>query len=145
MNFSILYVFFILVLMLAALIADKLRPGLIMFSAVVLMLCGNILEPKEALEGFANKGMITVALLYLVSEGVRKSGILERIIYALLPQKNCTVSKANFRFLPAISFLSAFLNNTPVVVIFAPMIKNWAQKMHLSPTKFLIPLRYATI
>ena len=105
MNFSILYVFFILVLMLAALIADKLRPGLIMFSAVVLMLCGNILEPKEALEGFANKGMITVALLYLVSEGVRKSGILERIIYALLPQKNCTVSKANFRFLPAISFL----------------------------------------
>ena len=145
MNFSILYVFFILVLMLAALIADKLRPGLIMFSAVVLMLCGNILEPKEALEGFANKGMITVALLYLVSEGVRKSGILERIIYALLPQKNCTVSKANFRFLPAISFLSAFLNNTPVVVIFAPMIKNWAQKMHLSPTKFLIPLSYATI
>lgn len=145
MIFSILYVFIILVLMLVALIADKLRPGLIMFSAVVLMLCGNILEPQEALEGFANKGMITVALLYLVSEGVRKSGVLERIVYTLLPQKDCKVSMANFRFLPTISFLSAFLNNTPVVVIFAPMIKNWAQKMHLPPTKFLIPLSYATI
>ena len=131
--------------MLAALITDKLRPGLIMFSAVVLMLAVGILTPKEAIEGFSNKGMITVALLYLISEGVRNSGMLERIIYSLLPQKDCGVHKANFRFLPAISFLSAFLNNTPVVVIFAPMIKNWAQKMRLSPTKFLIPLSYATI
>lgn len=110
--------------MLAALITDKLRPGLIMFSAVVLMLAVGILTPKEAIEGFSNKGMITVALLYLISEGVRNSGMLERIIYSLLPQKDCGVHKANFRFLPAISFLSAFLNNTPVVVIFAPMIKN---------------------
>ena len=131
--------------MLAALITDKLRPGLIMFSALVLMLAVGILTPKEAIEGFSNKGMITVALLYLISEGVRNSGMLERIIYSLLPQKDCGVHKANFRFLPAISFLSAFLNNTPVVVIFAPMIKNWAQKMRLSPTKFLIPLSYATI
>ncbi len=145
MSFSILYVSLILVLMLVALITDKLRPGLILFSAVVLMLCGGILSPKEAIEGFSNKGMITVALLYLVSEGVRKSGILERIIYALLPAMNSSVRGANARFLPSISFLSAFLNNTPVVVIFAPMIKNWAYKMKLSPTKFLIPLSYATI
>lgn len=109
------------------------------------MLCGHIIDPKEALEGFSNKGMITVALLYLVSEGVRKSGMLERIIYRLLPKQNFSVQRANLRFLPVISFLSAFLNNTPVVVIFAPMIKNWAHKMKLPPTKFLIPLSYATI
>lgn len=145
MNFEIIYVCAIIMGMLAALVADRLRPGLILFSAVVLMLCGGIIAPKEALEGFSNKGMITVALLYLVSEGVRKSGILERIIYRLLPTENVTVAQGNFRFLPVISFLSAFLNNTPVVVIFAPMIKNWAHKMHLPPTKFLIPLSYATI
>lgn len=145
MTYSSIYVCIILVLMLAALVADKLRPGLILFSAVVMLLCGHILTPKEALEGFSNKGMITVALLYLVSEGVRKSGILERIIYSLLPQKACSVQRANLRFLPVISSLSAFLNNTPVVVIFAPMIKNWCHKMHLPPTKLLIPLSYATI
>ena len=44
-----------------------------------------------------------------------------------------------------ISTISAFLNNTPVVIIFAPIIKNWAEKMNLSPQKFLIPLSYATI
>lgn len=131
--------------MLISLIVDRMRPGLILFSAVVAMMAFGIISPKEAIAGFSNKGMITVALLYLVSEGVRKSGILDRIIYELLPKHRATVPQGNLRFLPAISLLSAFLNNTPVVVIFAPMIKNWANKMHLPPTKFLIPLSYATI
>lgn len=145
MGFEIVYVTLVLAGMLWALIADKLRPGLVLFTAVVLMLCGGILQPKECLEGFCNKGMITVALLYLVSEGVRKSGILNVVTYKLLPSKGVTLTRANLRFLPAISFISAFLNNTPVVVIFAPMIKNWARKMHISETKLLIPLSYATI
>ncbi len=145
MSFEIIFTFAVLVLMLVALISDKLRPGLILFSVVVLMLCGRILTADEAVSGFSNKGMITVALLYLVSEGVRNSGILQRIIYGLLPKKNINVMRGNLRFLPVVSFVSAFLNNTPVVVIFAPMIKNWAKKMNLPPTKFLIPLSYATI
>lgn len=145
MEFQIVFVGLILAFMLWALMTDKLRPGLVLFSAVVLMLCVGILQPKEALEGFSNKGMITVAMLFLVSEGVRRSGILERIIMGLLPKENSTVTQTNARLLPVISVISAFLNNTPVVVIFAPIIKNWAHKMHLPHTKFLIPLSYATI
>lgn len=47
--------------------------------------------------------------------------------------------------LPTIAFISAFLNNTPVVVIFAPIIKRWAESVKLPATKFLIPLSYVTI
>ena len=144
MSFSIIYVAVVLVFMLWALITDKLRPGLILFTGVVLFLCAGILSPSEALEGFSNKGMITVALLYLVSEGVRVSGFLGQITYRMLPKskngKRVSLTKSLLSFLPITSFVSAFLNNTPVVVIFAPMIKNWAQKMKLPPTKFLIPL-----
>ena len=145
MTFGIIYVAIILVLMLVALMREALRPGLILFTAGVLLLCAGIINPEEALKGFSNKGMITVALLYLVSEGVRKSGLLERIVFRMLPTKNVTVTKAGLRFYPIVSFISAFFNNTPVVVIFAPMIKNWARKMKLPPTKFLIPLSYATV
>ena len=149
MSFSIIYVAAVLVFMLWALITDKLRPGLILFTGVVLFLCAGILSPSEALEGFSNKGMITVALLYLVSEGVRVSGFLGQITYRMLPKskngKRVSLTKSLLSFLPMTSFVSSFLNNTPVVVIFAPMIKNWAQKMKLPPTKFLIPLSYATI
>ena len=145
MTFSVLYVAAILVFMLVALMRECLRPGLILFTAVVLLLVGGIITPEEALKGFSNKGMITVALLYLVSEGVRKSGVLERIVFKMLPKRHATITSAGLRFYPIVTFISAFFNNTPVVVIFAPMIKNWARKMKLPPTKFLIPLSYATV
>ena len=145
MSFQIIFVALVLLFMLCALMRECLRPGLILFTAVVMLLCAGIINPEEALKGFSNKGMITVAMLYLVSEGVRKSGILERIMFRVLPKKNVTVTRANLRFFPIVSLISAFFNNTPVVVIFAPMIKNWARKMKLPPTKFLIPLSYATV
>ena len=135
----------VIVLMLAALMKEVLRPGLILFTAVVMLLCAGIINPEEALKGFSNKGMITVALLYLISEGVRKSGLLERFVFRMLPTGNVSVTKVNLRFFPVVSFISAFFNNTPVVVIFAPMIKNWARKMKLPSAKFLIPLSYATV
>ena len=145
MNVEVIIVLVALVGMLAALIMDKMRPGMILFSVVVLFLCTGILSPKEMLEGFSNKGMITVAMLFLVSEGIRQSGALTQVIKKLLPQEKTSVVKAQIRMLPSIAFISAFLNNTPVVVIFAPIIKRWASSVKLPATYFLIPLSYVTI
>ena len=129
MTFEIVFVLLSLLGMVIALILDKMRPGMVLFSVVVLFLCAGILSPKEMLEGFSNKGMITVAMLFLVSEGVRQSGALGQVIKKLLPVGKTTVFKAQLRMLPSIAFISAFLNNTPVVVIFAPIIKRWAQEI----------------
>lgn len=145
MNFEVIFVLLVLIGMVAALVLDKMRPGMVLFSVVVIFLCAGILSPKEMIEGFSNKGMITVAMLFLVSEGVRQSGALGQVIKKLLPTKKTTVFKAQARMLPTIAVISAFLNNTPVVVIFAPIIKRWAKKVNLPATKFLIPLSYATI
>lgn len=73
MNFEIIFVLLALVGMIAALIWDGLRPGMVLLTVVVLFLCAGILTPKELLEGFSNKGMITVGMLFLVSEGIRKA------------------------------------------------------------------------
>jgi len=145
MTLEVIIVLVALVAMLTALIMDKMRPGMILFSVVVIFLCTGILSPKEMLEGFSNKGMITVAMLFLVSEGIRQSGALTQVIKKLLPQSQTTVFKAQARMLPTIAFISAFLNNTPVVVIFAPIIKRWANYVKLPATYFLIPLSYVTI
>ena len=67
------------------------------------------------------------------------------MIKKLLPQGKTSVFKAQLRILPSVAFISAFLNNTPVVVIFAPIIKHWAKSVNLPATKFLIPLSYVTI
>ena len=145
MNFEIIFVLLALAGMIAALIWDGLRPGMVLLTVVILFLCVGILTPKEMLEGFSNKGMITVGMLFLVSEGIRQSGALGQLIKKLLPEGKTTVFKAQLRMLPPIAFVSAFLNNTPVVVIFAPIIKRWAESVKLPATKFLIPLSYVTI
>lgn len=145
MGFQAIFVIIILSVLIIALIKDRMRPGLILLSGAVAFMCAGILSPKELLEGFSNKGMITVAMLFLVSEGVRRSGLLSTLLEHLLPKRRATIRGVQARMLPAVAFISAFLNNTPVVVIFAPMIKRWAERHRLSPTKFLIPLSYATI
>ena len=59
MTFDVAVVLVALVVMLVLLIMDKMRPGMILFSVIVVFLCTGILTPKEMLEGFSNKGMIT--------------------------------------------------------------------------------------
>ena len=98
MTFEIAFVLLSLLGMVIALILDKMRPGMILFSVVVLFLCAGILTPKEMLEGFSNKGMITVALLFLVSEGIRQSGALGQVVKKLLPQKRTITLIACGRF-----------------------------------------------
>lgn len=133
------------VVLLVALMKEWMRPGLILFSGAVIFLCAGIISPKELIEGFSNKGMITVALLFLVSEGVRRSGLLEQLLTRLLPKGKSGVRRVQARMLPIVAGLSAFLNNTPMVVIFGPMIKRWAERNGHAATKLLIPLSYATI
>lgn len=131
--------------MVAALIANKMRPGMVLFSVCVVFLCARIITPQELLEGFSNEGMVTVALLFLVSEGIRQSGALRPLVKILMPKKKTTVFKAQARMLPAIAAISSVLNNTPIVVLFAPIVKKWAKSVGMSASKFLIPVSYATI
>lgn len=142
---SAIFVLLVLACIVVALMKDRMRPGLVLLSGAVVFLCAGILSPRDMLEGFSNKGMITVALLFLVSEGIRRSGLLEKLLARLLPAGHTSVRKVQMRMLPVVAFISAFLNNTPVVVIFAPMIKRWGERTGISPTKLLIPLSYATI
>lgn len=139
------FVLLSLIAMIILLAKDRMRPGMTFFSFVVILMVGGVITPSEAISGFSNKGMITVAILFLVSEGVRQTGALNRIMGYIMPSKPSVVPKALGKMLPSISIISAFLNNTAVVVIFAPIVKKWAQNVKLPPTKFLIPLSYATI
>lgn len=145
MTLQALFVLITLIAMIAILAYDKMRPGMTFFSVVVLFMAGGIITPSEAISGFSNKGMITVAILFLVSEGIRQSGALNYVLKRILPTKQTTIARALGQMLPSVAMISAFLNNTAVVVIFAPIIKKWAENVNMPSKKFLIPLSYATI
>jgi len=141
-GYIVLGVVFITIIALAK---EVMRPGLVFFSSAVVLMATGILTDKEMLAGFSNKGMITIGVLFLVSEGVRQSGILNRMAQTYLPRKRRKMVFLIPQIMLPVSILSAFLNNTPVVIIFAPIVKKWSEKLNLSSKKFLIPLSFATI
>lgn len=145
MKLEAFFVLFLLVLMLTLLIREKLRPGIIFFSILTLLMVTGIITTKDMLAGFSNEGMLTVFILFFVSEGVAQTGALNRLIRIFLPKKKGALPLLLAKIMLPVSFFSAFLNNTPIVVIFAPIIKKWSEKLRLPPSKFLIPLSYATI
>lgn len=135
----------IIILMIIALAKEMLRPGVILSTAVLLMVVVGTITPNEALAGFSNKGMMTVAVLFLVSEGIRQTGGIDYIARLILPPRKIPIKNVITRIFFPVSILSAFLNNTPVVIIFAPILKKWSEKVNLPKSKFLIPLSYAAI
>jgi di/tricarboxylate transporter len=145
MTVAAIIVLFLIVVMIVALVMDAMRPGLVLFSVAAVFMTLGIITTDEMAAGFSNKGMLTVAALFLVSEGVRQSGALNKLASIALPSKQYSMPRLMLAVMIPISALSSFLNNTPVVIIFAPVIKRWAEKLNISPTKFLIPLSYATI
>lgn len=115
MTFEIIFVLLALLGMVVALALDKMRPGMVLFSVVVLFLCAGILTPKEMLEGFSNKGMITVAMLFLVSEGIRQSGALGQVIKSCFLRARRLCLKPNFACFP-LSLLFLLFLITPLLL-----------------------------
>ena len=133
----------VLVCMIIALIREVLGTDIIVFIALGLLVCAGIITPREAVTGFSNEGMLTVAILFVVAAAIQNTGALYGFFYAFLGKK-----KQNNSFLKIfapVALFSAFLNNTPIVVMFAPIIRKWAIEHKISPSKYLLPLSYAAI
>ena len=133
----------VLVCMIIALVREVLGPDIVVFIALGVLVCSGILTPREAVIGFSNKGMLTVAILFVVAAAIQNTGALYGFFYGFMGKK---ADKKHFlRILAPISLFSAFLNNTPIVVMFAPLIRKWAIEHKISPSKYLLPLSYAAI
>lgn len=133
-----------IIIMLICLMKEVARPDFIVFCALAFLMFTGILAPADALVGFSNEGMLTVGLLFIVAGAVQQSGILNQLVYRALGKKEGSSAMIPRMMLP-VSGLSAFLNNTPIVVMFTPVIKDWCKKHNVAPSKFLIPLSYAAI
>jgi len=112
---------------LVSLIRNLARPEYIFLSALLVLVLSGILTPFEALSGFTNEAVIAVGSLFLVAAGVHQTRALAFLEKILLPNK-MGISAIMLRLMGSTAFMSAFLNNTPVVAMLIPQIENWAKK-----------------
>jgi di/tricarboxylate transporter len=119
-------------------------PDMIMVGGLVILMLAGVLAPAEALQGMANEGMIAVAALFIVAAGVERTGALAVFVERVLGRPR-SLAKAQFRTMFGPGILSAFMNNTPVVALLVPAIREWARKNQLSVSKLLMPMNTAVV
>jgi di/tricarboxylate transporter len=110
-------------------------------SAFVLL---GILQPAEALAGFANEQLHTVALLFVAAAALRGAGSLAAITTHVLAPTT-SVGAAVFRLTLPVALLSSVLNNTPIVAMLIPDVRSWARRTGIAASRLMIPLSYAAI
>jgi len=129
---------------LGTLALTRVSADLVLMSALALLLFTGVLGPVQALAGFANPGVITIATLYVVAAGLKETGAVQWIARMLLGHPK-SQRGAQVRMIAPTGILSAFMNNTAVVAMFIPAIQDWAQRLGIPASKLLLPLSYAAI
>ena len=135
----------ILVIAMLLLITERLPVDLTSIGIMVALILTGILTPKEAIAGFANPAVITVGSMFLISKGMIRTGAVGFISQKVLQYSRGGPTLAIFLILIIVGTASAFINNTPVVVLFIPIILSLSCELNFSPSKFLIPVSYASI
>jgi di/tricarboxylate transporter len=129
---------------LSTLMLTRFSADLVLMAALALLLIVGVLTPSEALAGFGNPGVITIATLYVVAAGLKETGAVQWIARHLLGNPK-TAQGAQLRMIAPTGVLSAFMNNTAVVAMFIPAIQDWALRLGIPASKLLLPLSYAAI
>jgi di/tricarboxylate transporter len=128
----------------AALVWNLAPPDLMFLAATAVLALLGIIRTEDAFAGFSNSGMLTVAVLFVVAAGLRETGLLDTLGHHVLGKAR-TAESALGRLSTVVIPLSAFLNNTPIVAMFLPVVIDWCRRNRVSASKLLIPLSYLTI
>ena len=129
--------------MFSILLFTKWRSDLVFLGTIGVLYVTGVLDAKDAFSGFSSTAVVTVGVLFVVVAGLTHTGVLQWIVKHLLGTPN-SYPKAVTRLMLPVAMLSSFLSNTTVVTLFVGIVKMWARKLGVSPSKLLIPLSYAS-
>lgn len=126
----------------AGLLRGWLDTDVLFLTVLALFLATGITDVKTATQGFANEGLLIIAGLFIIVGAVEKSRIFDYwALRFFSKEKGGRISLLKI-ILPTFS-ASIFLNNTPLVALLTPIVRNWANRSGFSPAKFLMPMSFA--
>jgi di/tricarboxylate transporter len=118
---------------------DALAAGALVFLIII-----GVIPANQAFDGFAHPAVITVALVLIISQGLKNSG-LTGLVGKLIGGKSFSEFQFLISLLLIAAVLSSFINNIGALAILLPITLNICQKMDWHPSKFLMPLAFACI
>ena len=145
MSFDQIAALAILVGVVGVLVHGRVRSDVAALAAAALLLVLGVIRPVEVQGAFASPAVIALAGLFVIAYAIELSGLLGLLIRQAT-QLCARMGAAGLWIVMVLcGAASAFLNNTPIVVLAAPVIKDVATSLNVSPKRYLIPLSYITI
>jgi len=145
MTLEILFMLVLLAVALAVFALELFPMEVIALGMLAILLVTGIVDAQHAVVGLSNPAVVTIGMLFVLSNALTKTGLLEvaagRLSQMVGPRKWLGVT---IMFV-TVSLSSAFLNNTAVVAMFIPLAIDLSRRLRISPSKVLLPLSYAAI
>lgn len=137
------FVILVVILIFTLQLCTKLPADFVFLGGMMLLLISGVIPTDKVLGGFSSSTVILIGALFVVICGLVRSGFLQWVV------QNCLGSPKNYhwaivRLMLPVAALSSFLNNTAVVALFTGVVRLWAKKLGIAPSKLLIPLSYAS-
>lgn len=133
-----------LLCMLGVLATGRFGTDIVMMGVLALFLVTGIVTPEEAFAGFSNTGLLTVAFLYIVASGLQETGAMGMLTQRFLGRPKSTL-EAQARIALPVAGMSAVLNNTPIVAMFLPVIRELSRRTRIPASQLFMPLSFAAI
>jgi di/tricarboxylate transporter len=135
----------VLAAVVAALIWDKLRADIVALTGAAFLLMAGVVRPVEVQGAFASPAIIALASLFVIAYAMELSGLLDAAIERVVRLCRHIGTAGIWVLIGLLGAASAFLNNTPIVVLGAPVVRDVAKSLNRSPKSYLIPLSYAAV
>lgn len=135
--------FAILGIAFALLLTEKVRNDLVAVLIVVALAASGLLEPARALSGFASEPAIVVAAVFVLSEGLRRTGVSEQLGRLIARWAGDSWARAVAVIMPSVAALSAFTHHLTTTAIMLPVTLELARDKRIPPSKLLMPLSFA--
>jgi len=145
MTFEIAMTLAILLAAIILFVTEKLPVDLIALSIMVSLLAAGIIPVERGIAGFSNPATVTVGAMFVLSEGLFRTGAVNFIARALTAVARRSYWLALFTIMVTVGALSAFINNTAAVAVFMPILLGIARTTKTSPSRWLMPLSFASM
>lgn len=145
MTIEILFVLALVAMAVALFASEKLPVDMVALIIMAVLLLSGVVSPEEGIAGFSNTATVTVAAMFVISAALFRTGAVETLgrVSARVFQVNLWAGLVVMMI--TVGVMSAFINNTPVVAIFMPIVLGVSAKIGVSPSKILMPLSFASM
>ena len=144
MTAQIVMTLFVVAGVLLVLTTTRIDTDVVLVGSMITLTLLGILQPDQALQGFASSGVMTIAALYVVVAGLRETGAMAWISRTVLGRPK-SLTWAQSKLMLVTGVLSSVVNNTPVVALFIPVAQEWSSRFGYAISKLLLPMNHLVI